>query len=127
MARFTCVLSGELADRDKVGAVKRIFRNQKIVVVLCSMFLLTLSGCVTSEERKELDKLEVELDDAINDLEKSLEDVDLDDAITDLEKSLEDVDLDDAITDLEKSLEDFETWNSCMEMYDYDPPEGMCE
>ena len=37
------------------------------------------------------------------------------------------VELDDAINDLEKSLEDLETWNSCMEMYDYDPPEGMCE
>ena len=82
-------------DINKVGAVKKIFRNQKIIVVLCGMFLLTLSGCVTSEEREELDKLEVELDNAIN--------------------------------DLEKSLEDLETWNSCMEMYDYDPPEGMCE
>ena len=127
MSQYTFVLPSTLGCTNKMGAVKKIFRNQKIVVVFCSAFLLTLSGCVTSEDIKELEKIEVELDDAIKDLEKSLEDVDLDDAITDLEKSLEDVDLDDAITDLEKSLEDFETWNSCMEMYDYDPPEGMCE
>ena len=53
VARYTCVQSAELVDIDKVGAVKKIFRNQKIIIVLCGMFLLTLSGCVTSEEREE--------------------------------------------------------------------------
>jgi hypothetical protein len=75
--------------------MKKFPHNQKIVVVFCSAFLLTLSGCVTDEDIKELEKIEVELDDAIK--------------------------------DLEKTVDDFENWSNCMELYDYDPPEGLCE
>ncbi len=73
----------------------KLFNYRKACIVFCCFFSFGVTGCVTTEELEELDKLEEELDDAIN--------------------------------DLEESLDDFETWSSCMEFYDYDPPEDACE
>lgn len=52
--------------------------------------------------------------------------------LEDLNNDLEELDqlneeLDDALTDLDNAIDDFDAVAACMEMWDYNPPTGVCE
>jgi prefoldin subunit 5 len=76
----------------------RNFRNVSLGILVA----VTISGCATSSE----------LEDLNNDLEEL-------DQLND--------ELDDALTDLDNAIDDFDAFAACMEMWDYNPPEGTCE
>ena len=52
--------------------------------------------------------------------------------LEDLNNDLEELDqlnqeLDDALNELDNAVDDFDAYAACMEMWDYNPPTGVCE
>lgn len=81
-----------------MGNRAKLFRN----FALGLLFAFTFSGCATASD----------LEDLNNDIEE----------LDQLNQEL-----DDALTELDNAVDDFDAFAACMEMWDYNPPAGICE
>jgi hypothetical protein len=81
-----------------MGKRAKQFRNLSLGLLVC----LTISGCASASE--------------LEDLNSDLEELDQ------LNQEL-----DDALNDLGDAVDEFDAFAACMEMYEYNPPAGVCE
>ncbi len=81
-----------------MGNRAKLFRNLSLGLLVA----FTFSGCATASD----------LEDLNNDIEE----------LDQLNQEL-----DDALTELDNAVDDFDAFAACMEMWDYNPPAGVCK